>query len=77
MSDYPMLISNKLHSFRNFHQQRYRLSRTLTGNRLNRVNSIARKYIRYIERTFGYNEGKQQDGARKVSRRIYMGLTNG
>ncbi len=58
-------------------EQRYRLSRTLTGNRLNRVNSIARKYIRYIERTFGYNEGKQQDGARKVSRRIYMGLTNG
>nr|DAV94697.1 MAG TPA: hypothetical protein [Caudoviricetes sp.] len=38
---------------------------------------MARKYIRYIERTFGYNEGKQQDGARKVSRRIYMGLTNG
>ena len=23
MSDYPMLISNKLHSFRNFHQQIY------------------------------------------------------
>jgi len=23
MSDYPMLISNKLHSFRNFHSQRY------------------------------------------------------
>ena len=23
MSDYPMLISNKLHSFRNFIQQRY------------------------------------------------------
>ena len=23
MSDYPMLISNKLHSFRNFWEQRY------------------------------------------------------
>ena len=23
MSDYPMLISNKLHSFRNFEAQRY------------------------------------------------------
>ena len=23
MSDYPMLISNKLHSFRNFMEQRY------------------------------------------------------
>ena len=23
MSDYPMLISNKLHSFRNFKKQRY------------------------------------------------------
>ena len=23
MSDYPMLISNKLHSFRNFNVQRY------------------------------------------------------
>ena len=23
MSDYPMLISNKLHSFRNFIQQKY------------------------------------------------------
>ena len=26
MSDYPMLISNKLHSFRNFKGQRYDLS---------------------------------------------------
>lgn len=26
MSDYPMLISNKLHSFRNFNGQRYDLS---------------------------------------------------
>ena len=25
MSDYPMLISNKLHSFRNFFIQRYRI----------------------------------------------------
>ena len=26
MSDYPMLISNKLHSFRNFMLQRYKVS---------------------------------------------------
>ena len=26
MSDYPMLISNKLHSFRNFMWQRYKVS---------------------------------------------------
>ena len=25
MSDYPMLISNKLHSFRNFLEQRYKI----------------------------------------------------
>ncbi len=24
MSDYPMLISNKLHSFRNFYEQMYK-----------------------------------------------------
>ena len=27
MSDYPMLISNKLHSFRNFQQQIYKIIR--------------------------------------------------
>ena len=27
MSDYPMLISNKLHSFRNFVMQKYKKSR--------------------------------------------------
>ena len=26
MSDYPMLISNKLHSFRNFELQSYKIS---------------------------------------------------
>ncbi len=25
MSDYPMLISNKLHSFRNFYKQNYEI----------------------------------------------------
>ena len=25
MSDYPMLISNKLHSFRNFYMQKYKI----------------------------------------------------
>ena len=28
MSDYPMLISNKLHSFRNFGAQRYKKEKT-------------------------------------------------
>ena len=35
MSDYPMLISNKLHSFRNFYLQRYENHRpagSLRGN---------------------------------------------
>ena len=31
MSDYPMLISNKLHSFRNFNAQIY--AKTLKGER--------------------------------------------
>ena len=26
MSDYPMLISNKLHSFRNFRAQKYKIA---------------------------------------------------
>ena len=35
MSDYPMLISNKLHSFRNFALQRYKkqpLKRTVSND---------------------------------------------
>ena len=28
MSDYPMLISNKLHSFRNFYEQRYKSAKS-------------------------------------------------
>ena len=31
MSDYPMLISNKLHSFRNFREQSYELIRCVHG----------------------------------------------
>ena len=31
MSDYPMLISNKLHSFRNFYRQRYFIFRLQGG----------------------------------------------
>ncbi len=31
MSDYPMLISNKLHSFRNFNEQRYKKVRAETN----------------------------------------------
>ena len=32
MSDYPMLISNKLHSFRNFFSQTYKKESTLGKN---------------------------------------------
>ena len=33
MSDYPMLISNKLHSFRNFGEQKYKIDeKTLTNS---------------------------------------------
>ena len=32
MSDYPMLISNKLHSFRNFTLQRYKTYRYIAIN---------------------------------------------
>ena len=32
MSDYPMLISNKLHSFRNFYMQQYNKEYTLWYN---------------------------------------------
>ena len=31
MSDYPMLISNKLHSFRNFEEQGFGLSKARGG----------------------------------------------
>lgn len=31
MSDYPMLISNKLHSFRNFILQKYNSSHSVTS----------------------------------------------
>ena len=31
MSDYPMLISNKLHSFRNFMVQKYKINAVSTN----------------------------------------------
>ena len=34
MSDYPMLISNKLHSFRNFFEQRYEKESKLSTYKL-------------------------------------------
>ena len=34
MSDYPMLISNKLHSFRNFRGQKYEKQRKHTKEKL-------------------------------------------
>ena len=40
MSDYPMLISNKLHSFRNFHIQSYTIRKK---------NSMLAKLIRRIK----------------------------
>ena len=38
MSDYPMLISNKLHSFRNFLVQRYEIK--LKYNDMNQYNLL-------------------------------------
>ena len=37
MSDYPMLISNKLHSFRNFHLQISLITRFIMGNRVTEI----------------------------------------
>ena len=33
MSDYPMLISNELHSFRNFELQNYKKMKSLVENK--------------------------------------------
>ncbi len=43
MSDYPMLISNKLHSFRNFTAQKYRKGKQgeIRGNESCPVPSLA------------------------------------
>ncbi len=41
MSDYPMLISNKLHSFRNFLMQTYEILRLYPNISLTAINSIA------------------------------------
>ena len=43
MSDYPMLISNKLHSFRNFAEQSYKVCPGLTA-RNRSFFAIARLY---------------------------------
>ena len=40
MSDYPMLISNKLHSFRNFMVQIYKIKKALS-----RVRYYKKKYL--------------------------------
>ena len=45
MSDYPMLISNKLHSFRNFDGQRYMIFRIFTPQKT----SNYREYMEKIE----------------------------
>ena len=44
MSDYPMLISNKLHSFRNFMEQRYEKIGGKRGDGLY-ITSFCMKYI--------------------------------
>ena len=40
MSDYPMLISNKLHSFRNFELQKYKKYFTLNHNGPKNVRTV-------------------------------------
>ena len=45
MSDYPMLISNKLHSFRNFNVQTRKLFQTVSFGRLVAVGMIQHPYI--------------------------------
>ena len=37
MSDYPMLISNKLHSFRNFIEQVYKLSHHTIASKILKI----------------------------------------
>ena len=46
MSDYPMLISNKLHSFRNFQLQRYKkVSVKTNGNSISDLAMPNRTYL--------------------------------
>ena len=49
MSDYPMLISNKLHSFRNFGVQRYEKGFWL-------MNSLTALFVIFSLILFLYNE---------------------
>ena len=45
MSDYPMLISNKLHSFRNFSLQKYGKKPTFAFNHILNNNRIMKKAV--------------------------------
>ena len=49
MSDYPMLISNKLHSFRNFVEQRYEKGFWL-------MSSLTALFVIFSLMLFLYNE---------------------
>ena len=49
MSDYPMLISNKLHSFRNFVQQKYNIY--IVPQKIDEAHSCILEFIR-IRRIF-------------------------
>ena len=49
MSDYPMLISNKLHSFRNFTLQRYDFSNYLCNVLRDKVLEIVKKCLILVE----------------------------
>ena len=49
MSDYPMLISNKLHSFRNFYMQRYEKGFWL-------MSSLTALFVIFSLMLFLYNE---------------------
>ena len=55
MSDYPMLISNKLHSFRNFFPQRYDLS-AIKKPEKQIINGLMEKSKRLSENRLAHSE---------------------
>jgi hypothetical protein len=66
MSDYPMLISNKLHSFRNFQKQINSIIKYKLANEDTPIGIIADElhfssqpqFCRYCKRNFGYTPGE-------------------
>ena len=61
MSDYPMLISNKLHSFRNFNKQTYEKYLVQYGL------GIYEGYVKSSETPTGYTPGYANDQLKYVN----------